>query len=120
MLRRWKLPLVIAGAFAMLGGFFYFQAGWEALQYASASYLTDGYIVEIYTQRGAYKKALSVLDAMQIAHPDDPAIYYNAAIIYKRLNDIAAAIAILQAGLPYVKDDALQQQFETLLTELSQ
>ena len=120
MLRRWKLPLLIVAVFAVLGGFFYFQASRETLQYASASYLADGHLVSIYTQRGEFKKALTLIDVMQKEHPDDPAIYYNAAVLHVALGDNNAAVANLQTGLPYAINQDFKDRFSRLLKELTQ
>jgi len=119
MLHRWKLPLVIVAAFAVLGGFFYFQASREALQYASASYLANGHLVNIYTQRGEFRKALALINVMRKEHPEDPAIYYNAAVLYVALGDSNAAVANLQTGFPYATNQDFKDRFSQLLKELT-
>jgi len=117
-LRQYKLPFLVFAAFGIFGGFFYFQAGRETSQYASASYLTNGQLVSIYTQRGEFKKALSLIDQMQAEHPDDPAVYYNAAVLYAAMDDLSAARVSLAAGLAYVKDTALEQRFADFLESI--
>ena len=115
---RYRLPLLVLAALGISGGFFYFQAGRETSQYASASYLTNGQLVSIYTQRGEFKKALSLIDQMQAEHPDDPAVYYNAAVLYVAMDDLNAARASLTAGLQYIKDNELRQRFIDSLDSL--
>jgi len=119
-IRRYRIPLLVLVGFGVVGGFFYFQTNRETFQYASASYLANGSLVGIYAQRGELQKALQIIDTLQKEHPDDPAIYYNAALIYRSMKDIPAAIEVLQAGMVFVQDGQTQQWYQDLLTELSQ
>lgn len=117
--RHFRLPLLAISAFGIVGGLLYYQTSHEAAEYASASYLTNGNLVGIYAQRGQYQKALNVIDALQKEHPEDPAIYYNAALIYKSLKDTTAAINVLEAGMPFATDPVIRQQFLDLLSQLA-
>ena len=71
----------------------------------------------IYAQQGNLPKAAENIEALKMFLPDNPRVYYNAALLYAALNDKEKALKDIQKGLELAEADP---ETAMLLLELFQ
>ncbi len=90
----------------------------QAIKLDPNFYYAYARLAKAYTNQKNYRGALGVLEAVKQRYPEDPALYYNAALLQAVLGENTAAMANLQEGLPYATSKEFQDQFLKLLQQL--
>lgn len=93
----------------------------KAIEIDPNFYYAHQNLMALYARTGDLDKAIEYVEILKKLKPQDPRVFYNAALIYVARNDRAAAAASLKAGLLVASSDPYAKGLiEELLAKLDQ